>query len=223
MIYSGISMIYLWEKMTCRGTGFIFLPSSGLQRHLRESQFHSFSAILLICEQRPSNRQAKEIDAWKEGPLWPVLGLGILQHHSVTTTKFGFVATAKKFWAAPKPAQGKWHKLWQWHSLWKYQLEMAPVFPCVRAGGGSWRSHTGLSWAWSKDKRWDTVPGFCWCHCQCTQSSWCRGQGLWALPWLCPRTLLGFGEQGSPQCLSAEALEGLESFMSAATFLLPWF
>lgn len=146
-------MIYLWKKMSSKQkdrfhfSTLFWAPKTSE----RKSKFYSFSAILLICEQRqtPSKRQAKDIGAWKRNQCDLFFGLGILQHHSVTTTKFGFIVTAKKFWAAPSPAQWSWHKLWQWHYLWKCQLEIAPGFLHVRAEAGSWRPHVWLFWAWS--------------------------------------------------------------------------
>lgn len=151
----------------------------------RKSQFHSFSLMLLICEQRqtPSNKQAKDIGAWKRDHCDLFFGLGIMQHHSVTILKFDFTATTKKFWAAPKPVQWNSHKLRQWHYLWKHQLERAPGFPHVRAGGESWRPHNWLFGPGQVDKWWDTASAFCWCHKQLTQSSWYLGQWSWAFPW----------------------------------------
>lgn len=146
-------------------------------RHIWEGvdQFHSPSAILLdgwylhqnliqaclqgaedlhlftmfICEQRqtPWNRQAKDTGAWERDHCNLFLGLGILQHHSVATTKFGFIHTAKKLWAAPNTGQWNCHGLWQWRYQWKCQLEMAPSFLNVSAGEGNWRLHFWLFWA----------------------------------------------------------------------------
>lgn len=67
MIYSGISMIYLWKKMSSKQkdrfhfSTLFWAPKTSE----RKSKFYSFSAILLICEQRqtPSKRQAKDIGA----------------------------------------------------------------------------------------------------------------------------------------------------------------
>lgn len=174
----------------------------------RKSQFHSFSATLLICEQR--QQQASQ-GHWcmKEDQEHRDLffSLGILQHHSVTTTKFAFIATAKKFWAAPKPAHWNWYKLWQRHYLWKYQLEMAPGFPHVRGGVGSWRPHIWLFWAWSNGQIMEHGIKFLLVPLPMHMEQWISGSVVLGFPLavFCPRTLLGFCVQGSPWCLSAEA------------------
>lgn len=136
------------------------------------------------------------------------LGLGILQHYAVATTKFGFIDAAKKRWAAPNIGQWKWHGLWQGCYQWKCQLEMAPGFPNVSAGGVNWGLLLWLFWVcsnilWNSVKwtEWrDKASGFRQCQC------WIHRQqrGVWGRdPGLCPSSVPA--TQGSPWHLLAEA------------------
>lgn len=200
-------MIYLWKKMSFkqrdRPLMSLFLAPKTSER---KSQFHSFSSILLICEQRHtlSNREAKDMGSWQRNTVTCSL-VWASCNTAITTTKYSFTATAK-FWAAPKPAQWNWHKPWQWHHLWKYQLEMASGFPHVRAGGGSSRPHIWLFWAWSNGQMMGHSIRFLLVPLAMHTEQLVSGSVILGFPlteWLCLRTLLGFCAQGSPWCLPA--------------------
>lgn len=182
-------MIYLWEKISFKQrdkfhfSTLFWAPKSSE----RKSQFHSFSAILLICAQRqtPSNRQAKDTGAWKR-----------------TRT----IVTCSLVWASCNTTL-----------LLRQNLVLLPLLRSsevplnLHSGTGTNFDNDvafgNISWKWllvfhvselgqetedltfdyfgpsQTDKWWDTVSGFCWCHFQCTQSSWYLGQWFWAFPW----------------------------------------
>lgn len=188
-----------------RGTGLIFLLSSGVQRHLREkvNSTYFLQYYSSVCKDTQPGKPRTLVHERGPKSLWPVLSPGHPATHSVTTTKFVFIATAKKFWVAPKPAQ-----------------TLTMTLPLeISAGNGSWffmcqswgrkpKTHIWLFWAWSNGQMMGHSIRFFLVLLPVHREQLVSRPVILGFPlaeWRCPRTFLGFCAEGSPQCLSAEA------------------
>lgn len=157
-----------------------------------------------------TQKQASKESARERDHCNLFLVLGILQHHAVAATKFGFIHTVKQLWAAPNTGQLNWHEIWQWHYQWKYQLEMAPGFLNVSAGGGNQGLHFWLFCACSNEQNEGTKhQDFASASTNPHIAAGYLGQwfeGLSLAKGLCHSTFPGFGAQGTPWRPPAEAL-----------------